>query len=57
VRGLTGGCGVDYAFDAIGSKATTLQILDAIRPRRHRRDRRHGGDERPGVDLVLIVLS
>ncbi|HKZ75458.1 MAG TPA: Zn-dependent alcohol dehydrogenase, partial [Actinomycetota bacterium] len=32
VRGLTGGRGVDYAFDAIGSEATTLQILDAIRP-------------------------
>ena len=32
VRGLTGGRGVDYAFDAIGSEATTLQILDAVRP-------------------------
>ena len=32
VRGLTGGRGVDYAFDAIGGEATTLQILDAIRP-------------------------
>jgi NDMA-dependent alcohol dehydrogenase len=32
VRALTGGRGVDYAFDAIGSEATTLQILDAIRP-------------------------
>jgi NDMA-dependent alcohol dehydrogenase len=32
VRGLTGGRGVDYAFDAIGSEATTLQILDATRP-------------------------
>ena len=31
-RELTGGRGVDYAFDAIGSEATTLQILDAIRP-------------------------
>src|SRR5438094_425707 len=31
-RGLTGGRGVDYAFDAIGGEATTLQILDAIRP-------------------------
>src|SRR5438105_13911185 len=31
-RGLTGGRGADYAFDAIGSEATTLQILDAIRP-------------------------
>ena len=32
VRGLTGGRGADYAFDAIGGEATTLQILDAIRP-------------------------
>jgi NDMA-dependent alcohol dehydrogenase len=32
VRALTGGRGVDYAFDAIGSEATTLQIVDAIRP-------------------------
>lgn len=32
VRELTGGRGADYAFDAIGSEATTLQILDAIRP-------------------------
>ncbi len=32
VRGLTGGRGADYAFDGIGSEATTLQILDAIRP-------------------------
>ncbi|MCI0545893.1 MAG: Zn-dependent alcohol dehydrogenase [Candidatus Rokubacteria bacterium] len=32
VRALTAGRGVDYAFDAIGSEATTLQILDAIRP-------------------------
>jgi NDMA-dependent alcohol dehydrogenase len=31
-RTLTGGRGVDYAFDAIGGEATTLQILDAIRP-------------------------
>ena len=31
-RSLTGGRGVDYAFDAIGGEATTLQILDAIRP-------------------------
>ena len=30
-RELTGGRGVDYAFDAIGSEATTLQIVDAIR--------------------------
>src|SRR4029077_9458622 len=31
VRELTEGRGVDYAFDAIGGEATTLQILDAIR--------------------------
>src|SRR5437867_10859055 len=31
-RSLTGGRGVDYAFDAIGGEQTTLQILDAIRP-------------------------
>jgi S-(hydroxymethyl)glutathione dehydrogenase/alcohol dehydrogenase len=32
VRALTGGRGVDYAFDAIGGEATTLQIVDAVRP-------------------------
>jgi S-(hydroxymethyl)glutathione dehydrogenase / alcohol dehydrogenase len=32
VRALTGGRGADYAFDAIGGEATTLQILEAIRP-------------------------
>jgi NDMA-dependent alcohol dehydrogenase len=32
VRELTGGRGVDYAFDAIGGEQTTLQIVDAIRP-------------------------
>ncbi len=31
-RSLTQGRGVDYAFDAIGGEATTLQIVDAIRP-------------------------
>jgi NDMA-dependent alcohol dehydrogenase len=31
VRELTGGRGADYAFDAIGSEATTLQIVDAVR--------------------------
>jgi NDMA-dependent alcohol dehydrogenase len=31
-RTLTRGRGVDYAFDAIGGEATTLQIVDAIRP-------------------------
>ena len=32
VRELTGGRGADYAFDAIGGEATTLQIVDGIRP-------------------------
>jgi S-(hydroxymethyl)glutathione dehydrogenase/alcohol dehydrogenase len=32
VRALTAGRGADYAFDAIGGEATTLQIVDAIRP-------------------------
>jgi S-(hydroxymethyl)glutathione dehydrogenase/alcohol dehydrogenase len=32
VRSLTGGRGADYAFDAIGSEKTTLQIIDAVRP-------------------------
>ncbi len=32
VRELTDGRGADYAFDAIGGEATTLQIIDAIRP-------------------------
>lgn len=31
-RELTAGRGVDYAFDAIGSEKTTLQIVDAVRP-------------------------
>ena len=31
VRELTGGRGADYAFDAIGSELTTLQIVDSIR--------------------------
>ena len=31
VRALTSGRGADYAFDAIGGEATTLQIVDAIR--------------------------
>jgi NDMA-dependent alcohol dehydrogenase len=31
-RELTEGRGVDYAFDAIGGEATTVQILDAVRP-------------------------
>jgi S-(hydroxymethyl)glutathione dehydrogenase/alcohol dehydrogenase len=32
VRALTAGRGADYTFDAIGSEATTLQIVDAVRP-------------------------
>jgi S-(hydroxymethyl)glutathione dehydrogenase/alcohol dehydrogenase len=32
VRALTGGRGADYAFDGIGGEATTLQILEAVRP-------------------------
>jgi S-(hydroxymethyl)glutathione dehydrogenase/alcohol dehydrogenase len=32
VRELTDGRGVDYAFDAIGGEATTLQIVESIRP-------------------------
>src|SRR5262249_30267307 len=32
VRALTGGRGADYAFDAIGGRATPLQILHPIRP-------------------------
>ena len=32
VRDLTDGRGADYAFDAIGGDATTLQIVEAIRP-------------------------
>jgi S-(hydroxymethyl)glutathione dehydrogenase/alcohol dehydrogenase len=32
VRALTAGRGADYGFDAIGGEATTLQIVDGIRP-------------------------
>jgi S-(hydroxymethyl)glutathione dehydrogenase / alcohol dehydrogenase len=32
VRALTGGLGVDYAFDAIGSEITVTQIVDAVAP-------------------------
>lgn len=35
IRDLTGGLGVDYAFDAIGSQATALQAVDAIAPGGH----------------------
>lgn len=31
-RSLTGGRGVDYAFDAIGGETTAVQVLDAVRP-------------------------
>jgi len=32
IREMTGGLGVDYAFDAIGSEATATQIVDAVAP-------------------------
>ena len=32
MRELTGGLGVDTAFDAIGSEATALQVIDAVAP-------------------------
>ena len=32
VQALTGGLGVDAAFDAIGGEATALQALDAVAP-------------------------
>jgi S-(hydroxymethyl)glutathione dehydrogenase / alcohol dehydrogenase len=35
VRALTGGLGVDYAFDAIGSEITVTQIVDAVAPGGH----------------------
>jgi S-(hydroxymethyl)glutathione dehydrogenase / alcohol dehydrogenase len=35
VREVTGGLGADYAFDAIGSEMTALQIIDAIAPGGH----------------------
>ena len=35
VRSLTGGLGVDYAFDAIGSQITATQIIDAVAPGGH----------------------
>lgn len=35
VRELTGGLGVDTAFDAIGGEATALQAVDAIAPGGH----------------------
>ena len=35
IRDLTGGLGVDYAFDAIGSQQTALQVVDAIAPGGH----------------------
>ncbi len=35
VRGLTGGLGVDYAFDAIGSQITATQIIEAVAPGGH----------------------
>jgi S-(hydroxymethyl)glutathione dehydrogenase/alcohol dehydrogenase len=35
VQALTDGLGVDTAFDAIGSEATALQIVDALAPGGH----------------------
>jgi len=35
VQALTDGLGVDYAFDAIGTEATALQIVDALAPGGH----------------------
>jgi S-(hydroxymethyl)glutathione dehydrogenase/alcohol dehydrogenase len=35
VQALTGGLGVDAAFDAIGGEATALQALDAVAPGGH----------------------
>ena len=35
VKELTGGLGVDYAFDAIGSELTAVQIVDAVAPGGH----------------------
>ena len=35
VRELTGGFGADYAFDAIGSPTTAVQIVDAVAPAGH----------------------
>src|SRR5437763_1200688 len=32
VREMTEGLGVDYAFDAIGSEQTALQVIDAVAP-------------------------
>jgi S-(hydroxymethyl)glutathione dehydrogenase / alcohol dehydrogenase len=35
VRALTDGLGADFAFDAIGSEATALQVVDAVAPGGH----------------------
>jgi len=35
VQALTDGLGVDFAFDAIGTEATALQIVDALAPGGH----------------------
>ena len=35
VREITGGLGSDYAFDAIGSEKTALQVIDMIAPGGH----------------------
>ncbi|MGC2202825.1 MAG: zinc-binding dehydrogenase [Stellaceae bacterium] len=35
VRAISGGLGVDTAFDAIGSEQTALQVIDALAPGGH----------------------
>jgi S-(hydroxymethyl)glutathione dehydrogenase/alcohol dehydrogenase len=35
VREITGGLGADYSFDAIGTAATTEQIIDVLAPAGH----------------------
>ncbi|MFN3745706.1 MAG: Zn-dependent alcohol dehydrogenase [Hyphomicrobiaceae bacterium] len=35
IREITGGLGVDYSFDAIGTAKTTEQIIDALAPAGH----------------------
>jgi len=35
VKEITGGLGVDYAFDAIGTEPTVLQIVDSLAPAGH----------------------
>jgi S-(hydroxymethyl)glutathione dehydrogenase/alcohol dehydrogenase len=35
VREITGGLGADYAFDAIGTETTAVQVVDAVAPGGH----------------------